>query len=210
MFIVYSPEGQSFIGAVQNLPALKVDPAQRINKVEEAELDGLKVDIGHKDEQGKHQNSALNAYNENRSNAQRRIIVKVSEIMASPVFQVDANSSIENAWRLMEKHDIKHLPVIDNGELVGMCSEANLLGRMIISKSGELEGVKPELVRDVMQAGVVTTTLDTDIRHIAQALTKYQIDALVIMSEYQKILGIVTESDLISRLAKEPPIELYT
>ena len=210
MFIVYSPEGQSFIGALQNLPALKIDPAQRINKVEETELEGLKVDIESKEAQGKSLNSALEAYNENRSNSQRRLVVKVSEIMTSPVVQVEVDNTLEYAWRLMEKKNIKHLPVLDNGELVGMCSQTDLLGRLIISKSGSLEGVKPELVRDVMQEGVVTTTLDTDIRHIAQALTQYQIEALVIMSDYQKILGIVTESDLISRLAKEPPIELYT
>ncbi|MDX1353296.1 MAG: CBS domain-containing protein [Thiomicrorhabdus sp.] len=210
MFIVYSPEGQSFIGAAHNLPALKVDPAQRINKVQETELQGLKVDIEHNEPQQKKQNNPLTAYSENQSNRERRVIVKVAEVMSSPVIQVDINTSIEQAWRLMEKHSIKHLPVLNNGELVGMCSQANLLGRLIVSKTGELEGVKRELVADVMQAEVVTTTLETDIRHIAQALSEYQIDVLVIMSEYQKILGIVTESDLISRLAKEPPIELYT
>jgi CBS-domain-containing membrane protein len=136
-------------------------------------------------------------------------VVKVAEIMSSPVETIDIDDSLETAWQLMQKHSIKHLPVIDNGELVGICSQTNLLGRVIVSNSGELEGVKPEKVGQVMQSEVVTTSLDTDIRHVAQVLTEYQIDALLIMSEYHKILGIVTESDLISRLAKEPPVELY-
>ncbi|WP_321322986.1 HPP family protein [Thiomicrorhabdus sp.] len=210
MFIVYSPEGQSFIGALQNLPALKVDPAKRINRIEETELEGLKVDIKNRQDSSKKENSALNAYKVNQQSSQRKIIVKVAEIMSSPVITVESNSSLEEAWLLMQKHKIKHLPVLNNGELVAMCSQANLLTRMIVSSSGELEGVKPEKVSDVMKPEVITTSHETDIRHIALALTEYQIDVLVIMNEYQKILGIVTESDLISRLAQEPPIELYT
>ncbi|BCN93151.1 hypothetical protein THMIRHAM_09360 [Thiomicrorhabdus immobilis] len=209
MFIVYSPDGRSMIGAVQQLPALKVDPAQRINKIEEAELGALQVNVKSQ-QHGRKESTALNAYKKNQTKESGQIIVNVAEIMVSPVFTININSSIEEAWQLMQAKKIKHLPVLDNAELVGMCSQEDLLARMIVSKEGELEGVKQERVADVMQSGVVTTTIDTDIRHIAQALTGYQIDVLLIMSEYHQILGIVTESDLIRRLAKEPPIEIYT
>lgn len=209
MFIVYSPEGQSFIGAVQNLPVLKVDPANRINKVEESELGALKTDIESKS-QNSQKNSALSAYKQNQSMSSGQPVVKVAEVMVSPVVTINVNASLEEAWQMMHTKKIKHLPVLDNAELVGMCSQENLLARIIVGKSGELEGVKPEKVADVMHTEVVTTSLDTDIRHVAQALTQYQIDALVIMSEYHQIIGIVAESDLIKRLAKEPPIEIYT
>ncbi|WP_029407356.1 HPP family protein [Thiomicrorhabdus sp. Milos-T2] len=209
MFIVYSPEGQSFIGAVQNLPVLKVDPAKRINKVEQSELGALKTDIESKS-QSNPKNSALNAYKQNQSTSSGKAVVKVAEVMVSPVVTINVNASLEEAWQIMHSKKIKHLPVLNNAELVGMCSQENLLTRIIVGKSGELEGVKPEKVVDVMHTEVVTTNLDTDIRHVAQALNQYQIDALVIMSEYHQIIGIVTESDLIRRLAKEPPIEIYT
>ncbi|GAB6070538.1 hypothetical protein JCM30760_16350 [Thiomicrorhabdus hydrogeniphila] len=210
MFIVYSPEGQSFIGAAQNLPALKVDPAKRINKIEAAELEALKVDLQQKHSGNTKQNSAVNAYKVNQKESQRRLLVKGAEIMSSPVITIDEDRSLEDAWNLMQQHHIKHLPVLSEGQLVAMCSKTDLLTRMIVSAKGQLEGVKPEKVSQVMKTGVVTTALDTDIRHIALALTDYDIDALVIMGEYQKILGIVTESDLINRLAQEPPLELYT
>ena len=202
MFIVYSPEGRSFIGAVQNLPVLKVDPVKRINKI-----DGTGVES--KEKQTPKKSGALDAYKNNQQESKRSVVVKVSEIMVSPVITVGANNTLEEAWNLMKTNSIKHLPVLDQAELVGMCSQSDILGRIIVSKSGELEGVKPEKVKDVMHSEVVTTSLDTDIRHIAQALTGYQIDALVIMNEYHQILGIVSEGDLIRRLAKEPAIELY-
>jgi len=207
MFVVYSPEGQSFIGAAQNLPVLKVDPAKSINKVEDSGLDQLNVDL--ENETKGNRSNALNAYKKNQTKTARSVIVKVSEIMTSPVISIDVNRSLEEAWSLMQTHAIKHLPVLDNGGLIGMCSQADVLGRVIVSNKGELEGVKPESVRAVMSAEAVTTSLDTDIRHVAQALSEYQIGALVVMSDYHEIIGIVTVSDLIHRLAKEPPIELY-
>ena len=130
--------------------------------------------------------------------------------MSSPVIAVNDTETIENAWHLMVKEKIKHLPVMNNGELVGMCTQANILGRVIIDKSGGLEGVKPESVEEIMNPMVVTTTGDTDVRHVAQALTGFDMDALIVMDEYKNISGIITESDLIRRLANEPPLELYT
>jgi len=207
MFIVYSPEGQSFIGSVQQLPVLKVDPAKRINKVNESELESLKVDVGKQAQNT--QNRALNAYKKNQQPI-RKIIVKATELMTNPVIAINDNESIENAWHLMAKEKIKHLPVMNSGELVGMCTQANILGRVIVDKQGGLEGVKPEKVSEIMNPMVVTTTGDTDVRHIAQALTGFDMDALIVMDEYQNISGIITESDLIRRLANEPPLELYT
>lgn len=208
MFIVYSPEGQSFIGSVQQLPVLKVDPTKRINKVGESELEGLKVDVGK--EESSTSTHALKAYKKNQQSGTRQVIVKAAELMSSPVITIAAADSIENAWYLMNQHGIKHLPVVDRGELVGMCTQTNILGRMIVNKEGALEGVKPETVSEAMQETVVTTSLDTDVRHVAQALMGFDIEALVIMSDYHQIVGIVTPSDLIKRLATEPPLELYT
>ncbi len=210
MFIVYSPDGQSFIGSVQQLPMLKVDPTKRINKINESEFEGLKPD--NRPSQSGHAvslNPAVDAYKKNQRSS-RHLIVKAAELMSSPVITVNSSEAIENAWNLMQKKGIKHLPVLERGELVGMCTQSNILGRVIINKRGELEGVKPELVSDTMQATVVTTSSDTDVRHVAHALMSFEMDALLVMDDYQRISGIITESDLIRRLANEPPLELYT
>lgn len=207
MFIVYSPEGQSFIGAAQVVPSLKVDQSKRINPVEENVLDGLNVDQG----QEKHhkKSAAINAYLANQNKNQRRVVVRVSEIMSSPVEVIAAANTLEEAWQRMREKNIAHLPVMTNGRLVGICSQTDLLGRVIVDRKGALEGVKQELVADIMQTHVVATKTDTDIRHVALILSQYRIGALVIMNDQDKPVGIVTRGDLIMRLAKEPPVELY-
>ncbi len=207
MFVVYSPEGQNFIGSVQQLPMLRVDPAKRINPVDQGDLPALNVDQDTPQQQNS--KKALSAYKGNQK-SNRKVVVKAAELMSSPVIAISASASLENAWKLMQDEQIKHLPVIEEGELVGMCTQIDLLARVIVDKEGNLEGVKPELIGDIMNPVVVTTTGDTDVRHIAEALTEFDIGALVVTDAYQKMLGIVTEKDLIKRLAKEPPIEIYT
>ncbi len=53
--------------------------------------------------------------------------VKVKEIMSSPLTTVDAEASVEEACGLLARRGIRRLPVIENGELVGIVSIRNIL-----------------------------------------------------------------------------------
>ncbi|WP_019556391.1 CBS domain-containing protein [Thiomicrorhabdus arctica] len=211
MFIVYAPEGRSFIGRKPKVPPLKVDPLIPINPIEKDVLDGRDSSSEITSSAQTHQKteSAVHAYEVTQEDKRRRVIVKVVEIMSAPVVLVSDENSLEEAWLLMQEHKVSYLPVIKAGILVGLCSQADLLGRVIVNKDGVLEGVKQETVAEVMHSQVVTTSSDTDIRHIAQVLSDYDIGALVIMSEFHEVVGIVTEGDLVKRLANDPPVELY-
>lgn len=211
MFIVYAPEGRSFIGQKPKLLPLRVGPVAPVNRVEEDVLDGENSDFSLYNPIKKQQKSdlAVQAYKVNQTDKRRRVVVKVAEIMSSPVVLISDENSLEEAWLLMQEHKISYLPVVKEGVLVGLCSQADLLGRVIVNKEGGLEGVKQETVGEVMHSQVVTTSGDTDIRHVAQVLSDYDIGALVIMSELNEVIGIVTEGDLVKRLANDPPVELY-
>ncbi|MCK4476048.1 MAG: CBS domain-containing protein [Methanophagales archaeon] len=53
--------------------------------------------------------------------------VKVKEIMSSPLTTVDAEASVEEACGLLARRGIRRLPVIEDGELVGVVSIRNIL-----------------------------------------------------------------------------------
>ena len=212
MFIVYSPEGQSFIGASQKMPPLKIDPLKRSNPLEDDVTEGFNMGVdqeGVKRRKNASGHAAIHAYKATQKKSTRRVVVKVAEIMSAPITVISDENSIEEAWQLMQTDHIQHLPVIREGKLVGICSQRDLLNRVIVSKEGLLEGAKREYVSDVMQTQVVTTTEETDIRHVANVLSKYDIGALVIMNPYETPVGIVTRGDIIKRLGNEPPLELY-
>ncbi len=212
MFIVYSPEGQSFIGASQKPSPLKVDPVRAMRPLDDGVTERgrelLDVAFKSRKRHGSTQ-AAIHAYQRTQKSLTRRLVVNVSEIMSHPVIVVEAQSQLEEAWQLMQAHGFQHLPVMQGGKLVGICSQRDLLNRMIVSKEGVLEGVKRESIAEIMQDHVVTTTQETDIRHVASILSQYDIGALVIMDQYETPVGIVTRGDIIKRLGNDPPLELY-
>jgi CBS-domain-containing membrane protein len=52
---------------------------------------------------------------------------KVSDIMTHEVQTVPPDAPLEQVVRLMERHNIKRVPVVDNGMVVGIVTRANLL-----------------------------------------------------------------------------------
>ena len=209
MFVVYSPEGQRFIGAAQNLPALKVGPIAPISKEKGASLKDMSLEPDHSSPFF-YQSMALKEYQEVKKPKERTLIFKASEVMSSPVITIGAEANLYEAWALMKKHDVHHIPVLESGVLVGIFSKSDLLNRVILNANGQIEETRSGSVKQIMQDEVIATQPDADIREVAVALTKYRIGALPIITADETLVGIVTLSDLVKRLSEQPPIELYT
>jgi CBS domain-containing protein len=54
-------------------------------------------------------------------------VVKVKDVMSSPVITVYPDTSIEDAAQLMANKQIKKLPVMDEGKLVGIVTSMDLM-----------------------------------------------------------------------------------
>jgi len=52
--------------------------------------------------------------------------VLVGEVMSSPPVTVNPDTSVSEAARLMRKHDIRRLPVVNEGKLVGIVTASDL------------------------------------------------------------------------------------
>ncbi len=53
--------------------------------------------------------------------------LSVSEVMAVDVVTISRDSTVLDAGRLMERAGVRHLPVVGDGELVGLVSERDVL-----------------------------------------------------------------------------------
>jgi len=53
--------------------------------------------------------------------------VKVKEIMSEPLLNINSNIRVENVARLMAKTGIRRFPVLDNGQVVGLVSNSDII-----------------------------------------------------------------------------------
>lgn len=207
MFVVYSPEGQSYAANLQQLPFIKVDPATRINQVTDSELKEMDVDSHLPGQSTK--SKKLSAYQQNTSESQRRVVVKVGEVMSHPVITIAQQGLLSEAYARLEHLQIDYLPVLNDEVLVGMVNRNRLLQRLIIDDQGKIAQGGQESLETVMLKQVVATSFRTEIRQVAQVFTEYDVGAMVVTDDAERLVGIVTQGDLIKRLAKEPPLEIY-
>ena len=54
-------------------------------------------------------------------------IIRVEDIMTSPLITIDAEATLGQATMLMTKHKIRRLLVTENGEIVGIFTDKDLL-----------------------------------------------------------------------------------
>jgi CBS domain-containing protein len=63
---------------------------------------------------------------------------RVAEVVSNPVFSVTPSHTIEDSMRLMTDKHIRHLPVLENGRLVGMISIGDIVGWIILAQTAAI------------------------------------------------------------------------
>lgn len=210
MFIVYSPEGRNRIG--QPDPArqpLRVDRPKASDAVEESPEFPMERLPHARPTEGA---QAAAHYASVQEDHARKVVVKIGEIMSSPVVTATPDMPLVEAWKRLQDSKIYHLPVVNEVTqgLVGLVSTHLILMHAIVDADNQLlleESVST--VENVMETAVLTTRAETDLRRAAQAMSLYDIGCLPIMDDQERLTGIVTLSDIVRRLGEEPPLEIY-
>ena len=143
--------------------------------------------------------------------------MKASEIMTPEVITVSPDTSVADLARTMMENRISGVPVVQNGRLVGIVSEGDLLRRIEMGterrRSRWLEFftsgatlaedyVKSHGKRasDVMTEDVITIDVDTPVPGIADTMESRHIKRLPVL-QGEKLVGMVSRANLIQALA---------
>jgi acetoin utilization protein AcuB len=126
----------------------------------------------------------------------RRVVVTVKPL-----------DSVRHARELLERHRINQLPVVVDGRVVGIVTDRDLRDAFpSVFDSARRLRRHPELdpdrvpVRDVMAVRVVTLPAAASVTEAAAVLRRERIGAAPIVDAEQRLLGIVTRSDLLRAL----------
>lgn len=120
----------------------------------------------------------------------------VKNVMAKPVITIDKSSSVREAAKIMSKKGIGCIVVMDKGDPRGMATERDILQR-VVSKG--LDASKIEM-KDIMSKPLITINGKMPIINAIRIMEKNKIRRLLVM-ERGKLIGIVTQRDLLRALA---------
>jgi CBS domain-containing protein len=133
--------------------------------------------------------------------------VKVSEIMKEKVVSISADDTLRIVGEIMQLGHVRHLPVVRQGQLVGVVSQrdllraslSNVMGLPQDEQSRFLEGVR---ISDVMTAPPISVSPDLSVRAAAGVMAEKKIGCLPVVAN-GTLLGIVTETDVLSYFASQ-------
>ncbi|MBI3129057.1 MAG: CBS domain-containing protein [Candidatus Tectomicrobia bacterium] len=132
--------------------------------------------------------------------------MKVREVMTSPVETLDRNDTLSLAGDLMKMKRIRHLPVLEDGALVGIVSQRDLFRAGLSTVMGfgakaQQEFMRTVLVKEVMTENVVTVSPEDEVAEAARLMLEKQIGCLPVVDD-GKLAGLVSESDLVRLVAR--------
>lgn len=64
------------------------------------------------------------------------------DVMTASMYTVTTDTSVEQCMALMEAHHIRHLPVVENDQLVGMVSIRDVMSAVLENRESEIKGLE--------------------------------------------------------------------
>ncbi len=128
-----------------------------------------------------------------------RKIVHASELMTSPVITLIKDANVSEAKKLLKEHQIRHLPIVDSDKkIIGIISDRNL---MLSDQNAT--------VSEIMSTRILAAKANTHIQEIAKALVENKFNSIPILDDEMRLVGMVTSSDLLNSIFKNPNVDLW-
>lgn len=132
----------------------------------------------------------------------------VKDWMSREVITATLDTSLPKLHRLMSDYKIRRIPITRNGQLAGIVTlgdvreaEPSDATSLSIWEVNYLVGKL--LAKDIMTGKPVTTTADTTIGKAAKLMLDYKISGLPVVDRGNRIIGIITESDIFRMVVQE-------
>lgn len=148
--------------------------------------------------------------------------MRARDVMSPGVVTVAPETPVQRIAQLLLEHGISAVPVVEHGAPVGLISESDLIVRRrppslggkawmlrligrVHHEVGDRGGPEPGgLARDVMSTPVVTAEEHEDADRIVELMARHAIKRVLIVRS-GRLVGLVSRTDLLRRLAHEPP-----
>ncbi|AEB09434.1 CBS domain-containing protein [Desulfobacca acetoxidans] len=117
--------------------------------------------------------------------------MRVGKIMIRDAITVSPETSVLEAIKIMQELDIRHLPVVRQGNFAGWLSSRDLYQVMLAAMLEEIT------VGEIMNTNPISVTPETGLEEAAHLIREHKIGGVPVLSG-RKLVGVLTVIDLLS------------
>ncbi len=129
--------------------------------------------------------------------------MRIEQIMRRRVVTVTPDTTIGEGLDLLQGNRIRHLPVLDAGKLVGIISDRDMRDALpsCLARHEDDSEVLKKPIKEIMHRDVITAHPLDFIEDAAKLIYDYKVGSLPVVED-GRLVGIVTESDILNRLVE--------
>ncbi|MCC7557701.1 MAG: CBS domain-containing protein [Methanobacteriaceae archaeon] len=131
----------------------------------------------------------------------------VKDIMSQDLITIAPHDRIVHARRLILDEDLGRLPVMEDGELVGMITAKDIAKSMIsfrkvVPDKYKAARIRNLLVEDVMTQNVETINENLNVEETAKTMVEEGFSGMPVVDDDGQLVGIITKTDLVKFIAE--------
>ena len=139
---------------------------------------------------------------------------KIENIMTKAPYSIDGNRSVGAVLSIFRERGISHLPVTEEGKLVGIVSISDVIEQIYQPRKkqtvGDIKGEKVPILnlpaKGIMSKPVITVQPDSTLRQAEKTMHDQNISCLPIVTG-ETLTGIVTKLDFLEPLSQMAVLE---
>ncbi|EQC52125.1 CBS domain-containing protein [Bacteriovorax sp. DB6_IX] len=110
---------------------------------------------------------------------------------------LDPESTVYDAYERMKRDQIHHIPVVENGEAIGIISDRDL---QFVTLSGNSQEIK---CKDIMTEKPLSVSTSEPLADVAKTMIDKKVNSVLINNTEGKVVGIFTSTDALKILANQ-------
>jgi CBS domain-containing protein len=130
----------------------------------------------------------------------------VRDIMTRDPIILGRNDTLDLAEDIMNLRRIRHMPVVDEGSIVGIVSQRDLFRSALVTALGfgrktQTAVIKTIKIKEIMTEHVITISPDVSVKEAARVMIDKKIGCLPVV-DGENLVGLLTETDILRYFAE--------
>jgi acetoin utilization protein AcuB len=128
--------------------------------------------------------------------------MEAQQIMQTDIAVLEPGASLLDVSDLMHDRDVRHVPILEHGQVVGIISDRDLrcyLSDIYIREPESTSGQSRRTltVRNIMQSKPISVLPDSDVSEVIDCMLEFKIGAVVVVDTQARLRGIISYEDVL-------------